>query len=399
MEKCKQNESEARGMATTGKEIADAYSYPAYIGLDVHKETISVSVAAAGGGGAEHRGEIANRPEAVQLQLKKLNQAFGGERLLFCYEAGPCGYPLYRQLKSSGHHVQVVAPSLIPKRAGVRIKTDRRDADKLASLLRSGELTPVWVPDEETEAMRDLVCARDDLKAIEKKTRQQLNAMVLRHGHAWPATRTRWTKTYYNWLETLKFEHDWNYVVIQEYIEASQESTRRVDNITEQILRLVPQWSLAAVVHSLVALRGVDYLSAIQLLAELGDLSRFDSPKELMAFVGLVPSIHASGDRSRSGAITKTGNRHVRRSLVECAWSYRFPARRTAHLRRKASQASDYAISVSWKAQKRLCNRHRTMLLNGKNSKQVNVAIARELLGFLWDIACYEMKRINPKAA
>ena len=275
----------------------------------------------------------------MQLQLKKLNQAFGGERLLFCYEAGPCGYPLYRQLKSSGHHVQVVAPSLIPKRAGVRIKTDRRDADKLASLLRSGELTPVWVPDEETEAMRDLVRARDDLKAIEKKTRQQLNAMVLRHGHAWPATRTRWTKTYYNWLETLKFEHDWNYVVIQEYIEASQESTRRVDNITEQILRLVPQWSLAAVVHSLVALRGVDYLSAIQLLAELGDLSRFDSPKELMAFVGLVPSIHASGDRSRSGAITKTGNRHVRRSLVECAWSYRFPARRTAHLRRK-SQSS-----------------------------------------------------------
>ena len=187
MEKCKQNESEACGMATTGKEIADAYSYPAYIGLDVHKETISVSVAAAGRGGAEHRGEIANRPEAVQLQLKKLNQAFGGERLLFCYEAGPCGYPLYRQLKSSGHHVQVVAPSLIPKRAGVRIKTDRRDADKQASLLRSGELTPVWVPDEETEAMRDLVRARDDLKAIEKKTRQQLNAMVLRHGHAWPA--------------------------------------------------------------------------------------------------------------------------------------------------------------------------------------------------------------------
>ena len=369
--------------------------YPAYIGLDVHKETIAVAVAQAGREAPESRGEIANKPKTVAKLVERLNREFGGEVLLFCYEAGPCGYGLYRQLLALGHDCQVVAPSLIPKKPGERIKTDRRDARKLAQALRSGDLTAVWVPDEEQEAMRDLTRARDDLKAQERKARQQLNAYVLRHGHAWPSNKTRWTQTHYNWLESLKFAHDWQQVVLQEYIDAAKAGSQRVADITAQMERVLPQWSLSPVVDSLVALRGIDKLAAMVLLAELGDISRFDSPRQLMAFLGLVPSEHTSGGRRRQGAITKTGNSHARRMLVESAWSYRFPARQTAHLKRKAASASDEAKVIAWRAQKRLCGRYRTLLQAGKNTKQTTVAIARELAGFIWDIACHEMPKVQ----
>jgi transposase len=375
------------------------HQYPAYIGLDVHKETIVVAVARAGREAPESRGEIANKPQAVAKLVDRLNREFTGEVLLFCYEAGPCGYGLYRQLLALGHDCQVVAPSLIPRKPGERIKTDRRDARKLAQALRSGDLTAVWVPDEEQEAMRDLTRARDDLKAQERKARQQLNAYVLRHGHAWPSNKTRWTQTHYNWLESLKFPHDWQQVVLQEYVDAAKAASQRVADITAQMERVLPQWSLAPVVDSLVALRGIDKLAAMVLLAELGDISRFDSPKQLMAYLGLVPSEHSSGGRRRLGAITKTGNRHARRMLVESAWSYRFPARQTAHLKRKAANASDEAKVIAWRAQKRLCGRYRTLLQAGKNTKQTTVAIARELTGFIWDIVCHEMPKIQPQVA
>ena len=375
------------------------HQYPAYIGLDVHKETIVVAVARAGREAPESRGEIANKPQAVAKLVDRLNREFTGEVLLFCYEAGPCGYGLYRQLLALGHDCQVVAPSLIPKKPGERIKTDRRDARKLAQALRSGDLTAVWVPDEEQEAMRDLTRARDDLKAQERKARQQLNAYVLRHGHAWPSNKTRWTKMHYHWLESLRFAHDWQQVVLQEYVDAAKAASQRVADITAQMERVLPQWSLAPVVDSLVALRGIDKLAAMVLLAELGDISRFDSPKQLMAYLGLVPSEHSSGGRRRLGAITKTGNRHARRMLVESAWSYRFPARQTAHLKRKAANASDEAKVIAWRAQKRLCGRYRTLLQAGKNTKQTTVAIARELTGFIWDIVCHEMPKIQPQVA
>ena len=375
------------------------YQYPAYIGLDVHKETIAVAVARAGREAPESRGEIANKPQAVAKLVDRLNREFTGEVLLFCYEAGPCGYGLYRQLLELGQDCQVVAPSLIPKKPGEHIKTDRRDACKLAQALRSGDLTAVWVPGEEQEAMRDLTRARDDLKAQERKARQQLNAYVLRHGHAWPSNKTRWTKTHYHWLESLRFAHDWQQVVLQEYIDAAKAASQRVADITAQMERVLPQWSLAPVVDSLVALRGIDKLAAMVLLAELGDISRFDSPKQLMAYLGLVPSEHSSGGRRRLGAITKTGNRHARRMLVESAWSYRFPARQTAHLKRKAANASDEAKVIAWRAQKRLCGRYRTLLQAGKNTKQTTVAIARELTGFIWDIVCHEMPKIQPQVA
>jgi len=369
--------------------------YPAYIGLDVHKETIAVAVAQAGREAPESRGEIANKPKTVAKLVERLNREFGGEVLLFCYEAGPCGYGLYRQLLELGHDCQVVAPSLIPRKPGERIKTDRRDACKLARTLRNGDLTAVWVPDEEQEAMRDLTRARDDMKGQERKARQQLNAYVLRHGHAWPSNKTRWTQTHYNWLESLKFPHDWQQVVLQEYIDAVKATSQRVADITAQMERVLPQWSLSPVVDSLVALRGIDKLAAMVLLAELGDISRFDSPKQLMAFLGLVPSEHTSGGRRRQGAITKTGNSHARRMLVESAWSYRFPARQTAHLKRKAANASDEAKVIAWRAQKRLCGRYRTLLQAGKNTKQTTVAVARELVGFIWDIACHEMPKVQ----
>ncbi len=222
----------------------------------------------------------------------------------------------------------------------------------MAQTLRSGDLTAVWVPDEEQEAMRDLTRTRGDFKGMERKARQQLNAYVLRHGHAWPSNKTRWTQTHYNWLESCKFAHDWQHVVLQEYIDAVKAGSQRVADITAQMERVLPQWSLAPVVHSLVALRGIDKLSAMVVMAELGDISRFESPRQLMAFLGLVPSEHSSGGSRHQGAITKTGNSHARRVLVESAWSYRFQARQTAHLKRKAATASDEARVIAWKAQK-----------------------------------------------
>lgn len=372
--------------------------HPAYLGLDVHKDTIVVAVARSGRTAPEFRGEIANKPKAVAKLVERLNREFDGEVLLFCYEAGPCGYGLYRQLLALGHDCQVVAPSLIPKKPGEKVKTDRRDAGKLARLLRSGDLTAVWVPDEEQEAMRDLTRARDDLKAQERKARQQLNAYVLRHGQAWPSNRTRWTQTPYHWLESLTFGHDWQQVVLQEYIDAVRAASRRVADITAQMERVLPQWSLAPVVSSLVALRGIDKLAAMVLLAELGDISRFDSPKQLMAFLGLVPSEHSTGKRRRQGAITRTGNGHARRMLVESAWSYRFAARQTMHLKRKAKHASEAAKAIAWHAQKRLCGRYRTLVQAGKNTKQTTVAIARELVGFIWAIVCQEMPKLQQSA-
>jgi transposase len=381
------------------QEASKPKRYAVYVGLDVHKETIAVAIARPGREEPEFRGEIAHKRKSVEKLIGRLSQEFDGAVMLFCYEAGPCGYGLHRQILGSGHDCEVVAPSLIPKKAGERIKTDRRDALKLSRLLRAGELTAIWVPDEEQEAMRDLCRARDDMKSQERKARQQLNAFVLRHGHHWPSNKTRWTAGHYNWLEGLKFTHDWQQVVLQEYIDAVKAAGHRVADMMGQMERVLPQWRLAPVVDALTALRGIDKLSGMTLLAELGDISRFQSPRQLMAYLGLVPGEHSSGPRRRQGGITLTGNRHARRTLIESAWSYRFPARQTAHLKRKAAGASDEAKAIGWRAQKRLCGRYRTLTQAGKNTKLVCVAIARELAGFIWDIVCREMPRLKAAAA
>ena len=242
--------------------------YGFYVGLDVHKDSIAVAVAWPGRGEPVYRGEIANQPKAVDKLIDRLTEEAGGGVGLFCYEAGPCGYGLYRRLIATGHGCQVVAPSLIPRKPGEHIKTDRRDA-KLARALRSGDLTAVWVPDQEQEqeSMRDLTRARDDMKSQERKARQQLNAFVLRHGQVWPRGKTRWGQPHYNWLESIKFPHPWQQVVLQEYIDATRAATQRVNDLTEQLMQALAQWSLAPVVDCLVALRGIDKLAAMVLLA------------------------------------------------------------------------------------------------------------------------------------
>lgn len=372
--------------------------YPAYVGLDVHKETIVAAIAREGRGKPESLGTIRNKPKEVAKFVERLCREYEGEVLLYCYEAGPCGYVLHRQLEEMGQECHVVAPSKIPKKPGDKIKTDRRDARKLARQLRSGDLTAVWVPGEEQEAMRDLTRARNDFKIQEKKARQQLSAFMLRHGHSWPGTKSRWTKAHMQWMETRKFPHEWQQIVLQDYIDAVKAAKKRVAGITEEMRRALDYWSMAPVVYSLMALRGIDMVSAMGVLAELGDLTRFDSPTQLMGFLGLVPSIHASGPTKREGAITKTGNSRARRLLVEAAWAYRHPARRTAHLKRKAKNASDEAKEISWKAQKRLCGRYRSLVHSGKNTKQAAVAVARELAGFVWDVARVEMAKFETPA-
>lgn len=375
-------------ISAVGQVLADREqgAYGAYIGLDVHQDTIAVAVARPGRSAPEDWGEIRHTAKAIAKLVARLSAAFDGQVLLFCYEAGPCGYALHRRLLGLGHACEVVAPSLIARKPGERIKTDRRDARRLAAALRSGELTAIWVPDDEQEAMRDLTRAREDFKSHQRRVRQQLNAFVLRHGHHWPGNRTRWSQAHYRWLESLSFAHRWQHAVLHEYLDAVRAAGQRLAELDAQLARELAQWSLAPVVEALVALRGIDRLSAMVLLAELGDLRRFASPRQLMGYLGLVPSEHSSGRRRRQGAITATGNRRGRRILVESAWSYRFPARQTAHLARKAAHAPPAAQRIAWKAQKRLCGRYRALLERGKNTKQTTVAIARELAGFVWAI-------------
>ena len=357
-----------------------------YIGLDTHKDTIAVAIAEAGQSKPRYYGEIANTPEAVAKLVKKLSPA--GEVLSFCYEAGPCGYGIHRQLTHLGHDCVVVAPSLIPVKPGDRVKTDRRDSESLARLHRAGELTAVWVPGPEQEAVRDLTRAREDTKALERQAKQRLSAFLLRHGRLCAAGKTKWTKAHSQWLMTLKFEAPVQQNVFQEYVDTVAHLTGRVAALEEEMVRVLDDFSLAPIVRALMALRGIQLVTALTVVAEIGDLTRFTSPRQLMSYLGLVPSESSSGATTRRGGITKTGNGHVRRVLTEAAWCYRFPARKTAHLQRRAKNTSDPVQAIAWKAQKRLCGRYQHLIRAGKIKVQVCTAIARELTGFLWAVAC-----------
>ncbi|HEX8947661.1 MAG TPA: IS110 family transposase [Dissulfurispiraceae bacterium] len=366
--------------------------YSKHVGLDVHKETIVVAIAKAGRGEAVHYGEITNTPEAIQKVVRKISAQ--GERVLFVYEAGPCGYGIYRQLRDLGYECMVVAPSLIPKKAGDRIKTDQRDALTLARLSRAGELTGIWVPDTEQEAVRDLTRAREDMKTIERHARQRLGAFLLRHGRRYPG-KSAWTLAHFRWLEGLCFEHPSQQIVFQEYVDTVKHAQRRVTALEQQMHIILEQWSLGKVATALMALRGVNTVTAMTILAELGDISRFESPRQLMAYLGLVPSEHSSGQKQKRGGITKSGNGHVRRVLVEASWCYRFPARKTAALQRRAEKTSEKVQAIAWKAQKRLCMRYRHLSSKGKRLVEVCTAVARELAGFIWAIACEAMRGHN----
>jgi transposase len=356
-----------------------------YVGLDAHKEMINVAVAEAGREQPRYWGEIENCPEAVRKLLSRLSPK--GERLRLCYEAGPCGYELYRQVVAAGHDCVVVAPSLIPTKPGARIKTNRRDCLSLARLDRAGELTAVWVPDAEQEALRDLSRAREDMKIVDKQLRQRLSGFLLRHGRRF-AGRGRWTQAHWRWLETQRFESRYQQIVLEEYVEAVKAAQARTAALEHQLFEASEDWSLGEAARAAMALRGVDRLAAVTLLAELDDLSRFQSACELMSYVGLVPSEHSSGEKRRQGGVTKTGNAHARRILIECAWAYRFPARKTATIQRRAERASGAVQAISWKAQKRLCGRFRRLRARGVSAPKTVTAIARELCGFLWAVVC-----------
>jgi len=356
-----------------------------YVGLDVHKATVSVAIAEGGRGGEVRSiGTVVNDAGQISKLVERLSK--GGRELQFCYEAGPCGYGLHRQLTGLGHDCIVVAPSLIPMKAGDRVKTDRRDAMMLAKLHRAGELTAVWVPDDAHEAMRDLVRARSTSRQVLSKARQHLQGFLLRHGRVYSGKKG-WTRMYRRWLATVRFDHPAQQIVLEDYISAVTDAEERVERLTGQIEALVPKWSMAPVVQAFQAMRGVALITAVTVAAEVGDFSRFPNPRQLMAYLGLVPSEHSSGTKVRRGGITKAGSTLARRYLVEGAWTYRLPARVGNTLRGRIEPLPKPIRDIAWKAQVRLTARYRALMRAGKRDVVAVTAVARELAGFVWAVA------------
>jgi transposase len=356
-----------------------------FVGLDVHKVTIAVALAPEGRG-AEVRayGTIGTRQADIDRLLRKLVSKKA--RLSFAYEAGPCGYSLYRYLTRKGFDCQVVAPSLIPKKPGDRVKTDRRDAEGLARNLRAGDLTSVYVPCLEDEAIRDLARAR--VAAIQdlNSSRFRLKGFLLRHDVRYSG-RANWGPAHLRWLGTVSCSSPVQQIVFQEYVRTVSERQDRVDRIDTELKEQVPGWRMYPVVEAVQAMRGVAFTVAVTVVSELGDLSRFQNPRQVSSYLGLVPSEHSSGPRRRLGGITKAGNSHARRVLVEGAWAYRHPARVSYQLQKRIERAPAFAQEIAWKAQVRLCKRFRMLVSRGKHPNQAAIAIAREMAAFLWDIA------------
>ena len=358
----------------------------AFVAFDTSKLRNAVAIADGGRAGeVRFVGEIENTGPATAKLVRKLSAKY--EPLTFCYEAGPTGYGLYRQIKNLGHECLVVAPSLIPKKPGDRVKTNRRDAVSLAKLLRADELTAVWVPDRGHEAMRDLTRARETAMMDLRSKRQQVSAFMLRQGRPYPEGKRTWTKTHMNWLASQKLEHPEQRIVFEEMMLAVRQAQERMDRLEQAIRTAVPDWSLAEVVTALMAMRGLDMISATTFLAEIGDLSRFQSPRELMAYLGLVPSEDSTGDTIKRGPITKAGNRRARRMLVECAWSYQHPPRVGQEKQEKVAAAPRAAREIAWKAQCRLHGRYRALVRRGKRKTVAITAVAREFAGFIWAIS------------
>ncbi|HEY5313790.1 MAG TPA: IS110 family transposase [Pirellulales bacterium] len=354
-----------------------------YVGLDVHQDSIVVAVARAGRSPAV---VVDRLPNDFGKLIACLSRLGSGPRLRVCYEAGPTGYDLARRLRSLGIHCGVVAPSLMPVQPGRRIKTDRRDAARLAQLYRSGDLVEVAIPEPQVEAMRDLERTRDDAKRDERVARQRLDKFLLRHSLIWSGG-TKWTKKHLTWIRSLVFSAPALTRSWASYLLALEQATARVEELTKDIGELVETWTLGPLTTALQALRGVQLVTAVTLAAEIGDFARFARPSQLMAYVGLVPSEHSSGATRRQGRITRTGNKHVRRLLVETAWNYRFRPKHSATIEARRAKASPEVRAIAEKAERRLVRRFDRLQQRGKPSQQVVTAIARELLGFVWAIA------------
>lgn len=363
-----------------------------YVAFDTAKLKHAVAVA-EGGRGGEIRfvGEIENRPATIERLIKKLARRY--KKLQVCFEAGPTGYGLYRQMQALGHDCLVVAPALIPRRSGERVKTNRRDALTLARLFRAGELSGVWVPDEVHEAVRDLVRGRTTAAEDVRRKRQQLLSLLLRHGRIFTGG-DHWTRAHRRWLAEQSFDHPAQQIVFQDAVAAIEDAVERQRRLEEQLTSLVPKWSMAPVVAAYQAMRGVSFLVAVTFAAEIGDVRRFDKPRQLMSFLGLVPAERSTGETVRRSGLTLAGNRRARRVLVEAAWSYRHPARVSETLRIRLEGLPKTIRDIAWKAQVRLCGRYRRLNAAGKKLPVIIAAIAREMAAFLWAIG----RQIMPAA-
>ncbi len=355
-----------------------------FLGLDVHAETIAVAVAEQDGE-VRSLGVIANRAESVRKLMKKLGPA---EQLRACYEAGPTGYVLYWQLTELGVECAVIAPTLVPAKAGDRVKTDRRDAVKLARCHRAGDLTAVWVPDEGTEALRDLVRTREVAKQDQLRARHRLSKFLLRTGRR-PASEVKaWTELYMAWVRQLRYEQaaqDWTRLDLLHEVEHMAERVKRLEEAIREAVKLAPA-AMQEVIGGLQALRGIAEISAVTVVAELGNISRFESARQLMGYSGTVPSENSSGKRQQRGSITKTGNAHLRRIAFEAAWSFRLRPGIGPGLRKRQEAVPEEIKEMAWKAQLRLHKRYARLAAAGKDQRKIVTAVGRELLGFIWAI-------------
>jgi transposase len=356
----------------------------AFVAFDTAKVKHAVAIADSGRDGeVRFLGDLPNSAATIERLIVKLAGRY--RKLHFCYEAGPTGYGLYRQIRALGHECAVVAPALIPKRSGERVKTNRRDAMALVRLFRAGELTQIWVPDTVHEAVRELVRARGAAADDLRRKRQQLLSFLLRHGHVFTSTR-HWTLAHRRWLARQAFEHPAEQIVFQDGVDAIEDAITRLRQLEKQLVAIVPSWSMAPVVTAYQAMRGASFLVAVTFAAEIGDVRRFDTPRQLMAFLGLVPSERSTGSTIQRAGLTLAGNRRTRRILVEAAWTYRYPARVSETLRARLDGLPKAVRDIAWKAQVRLCSRYRRLSAAGKKLPVIIAAIAREMAAFLWAI-------------
>jgi transposase len=364
----------------------------AFVAFDTAKLKHAVAIAEGGRDGeTRFLGEVENRPGPIGKLIKKLAGRY--RTLHVCFEAGPTGYGLHRQVQGLGHDCMVVAPALIPRRSGERVKTNRRDAITLARLCRAGELTGIWVPDDLHEAVRDLVRVRQVAAEDVRRKRQQLLSFLLRHGRIFTDTK-HWTRAHRRWLAEQRFDHPAQQIVFQDSLDAIEDAVERQGRLEEQLVSMVPKWSMAGMVAAYQAMRGVSFLVAVTFAAEIGDVRRFDTPRQLMSFLGLVPAERSTGETVRRTGLTLAGNRRARRVLVEAAWSYRHPARITESLRTRLEGLPKAVRDIAWKAQIRLCGRFRRLNAAGKKLPVIIAAIAREMAAFLWAIG----RQISPAA-